>query len=184
MRVLLTASTNLHRPTGKRESPLFLVGQRPNWSAELTERLRQWQAVYVLDQDLGQGMLKGRESELLIRLRREHPKAVMVIKTDGARKRAFKAPGPNEPQIPPFAPNRTGTMHGKCLAGFLRGCSRCWPPETRSAAGWKCILSRTNDCYRKETEILPGIGQLSLRYAFNRPYQPCHRILQILSSHD
>jgi len=27
----------------------------------------------------------------------------MVIKTDGARKRAFKAPGPDEPLIPPFS---------------------------------------------------------------------------------
>ncbi len=48
-------------------------------------------------------MLKGLEPELLIRLRREHPQAVMVIKTDGARKRAFKAPGPDEPLIPPFS---------------------------------------------------------------------------------
>ena len=51
--VLLTSSTNLHRPTGKGESPLLLVSQHPNWSAELTERLRQWQAVYLLEQDLG-----------------------------------------------------------------------------------------------------------------------------------
>ena len=101
--VLLTSSTNLHRPTEKRESPLFLVGQHPNWSAELTERLGQWQAVYLLEQDLGQGMLKGLEPKLLTRLRREHPQAVMVIKTDGARKRAFKAPGPDEPLIPPFS---------------------------------------------------------------------------------
>ena len=103
MPVLLTSSTNLHRPTGKRESPLLLVGQHPNWSAELTRRLRQWQAVYLLEQHLGQGMLKGLEPELLSRLRREHPQAVMVIKTDGARKRAFKAPGPDEPLIPPFS---------------------------------------------------------------------------------
>ena len=101
--VLLTSSTNLHRPTGKRGPPLFIVDQHPNWSAELTERLRHWQAVYLLEQDLGQGMLKGLESELLIRLRREHPQAVMVIKTDGARKRAFKAPGADEPLIPPFS---------------------------------------------------------------------------------
>ncbi len=103
MPVLLTSSTNLHRPAGKRESPLFLVGQHPNWSAEVTERLRQCQTVYLLEQDLGQGMLKGLEPELLIRLRREHPQAVIVIKTDGARKRAFKAPGPDEPLIPPFS---------------------------------------------------------------------------------
>jgi len=103
MPVLLTSSTNLHRPTGNRESELFLVGQHPNWSAEVTERLRQCQTVYLLEQDLGQGMLKGLEPELLIRLRRENPQAVMVIKTDGARKRAFKAPGPDEPLIPPFS---------------------------------------------------------------------------------
>ena len=48
-------------------------------------------------------MLKGLEPELLVRLRREHPQAVMVIKTDGARKRAFKAPGPDEPLIPLFS---------------------------------------------------------------------------------
>ena len=101
--VLLTSSTNLHRPTGERQSPLFLVRQHPNWSAELTERLRLRQAVYLLEQDLGRGMLKGLEPELMIHLRREHPQAVMVIKTDGARKRAFKAPGPDEPVIPPFA---------------------------------------------------------------------------------
>jgi probable selenium-dependent hydroxylase accessory protein YqeC len=102
MPVLLTSSTNLHRLTGIRESELYLVGQHPNWSVEVTERLRQCQTVYLLEQDLGQGMLKGLEPELLIRLRRKHPQAVMVIKTDGARKRAFKAPGPNEPVIPPF----------------------------------------------------------------------------------
>ena len=50
MPVLLTSSTNLHRPTGKRESPLFLVGHHPNWSAELTERLRQWQERDDLEQ--------------------------------------------------------------------------------------------------------------------------------------
>jgi len=61
MPVLLTSSTNLHRPTGNRESELFLVGQHPNWSAEVTERLRQCQTVYLLEQDLGQRMLKGLE---------------------------------------------------------------------------------------------------------------------------
>ncbi len=79
MPVLLTSSTNLHRLTGNRESELYLVGQHPNWSAEVTERLRQCQTVYLLEQDLGQGMLKGLEPELLIRLRRKHPQADMVL---------------------------------------------------------------------------------------------------------
>ena len=103
MSVLLTSSTNLHRPTGERESPLYLIDQHSNWSAEMTDRLHQSQAVYLLQRDLGQGMLKGLQPELLKRLRREYPQAVMVIKTDGARKRAFKAPGSDEPVIPTFA---------------------------------------------------------------------------------
>ena len=101
--VLLTSSTNLHRPTGDRESSLFLVRQHPRWRLKVTDRLRRCEPVYLLERDLGQGMLKGLELGLLTRLHTEYPQAVMVIKTDGARKRSFKAPGPREPVIPTFS---------------------------------------------------------------------------------
>jgi probable selenium-dependent hydroxylase accessory protein YqeC len=100
---LLTSSTNLHRPSGNREPDLLLAERDRDWRPQVARRIVAGQPVYLLQHEMGRGMLKGLSLDELAALRQEHPDAVIVVKTDGARKRSFKAPAPHEPVVPPFA---------------------------------------------------------------------------------
>lgn len=101
--VLLTSSTQLHRPKGAREPHLILADSDRHWHDRVTQRLADGHAVYLLEHDMGKGMLKGLSMQRLTALRQQHPRTLMVVKADGARKRSLKAPASHEPAVPPFS---------------------------------------------------------------------------------
>lgn len=101
--VVLTSTTNYHRPKELHSEQLLLTRDLPHWPDKLRERARRWNRLLVLHHDLGDDMVKGIEVAAVRKIHEQVPDAVVIVKVDGARKRWFKAPNQSEPVIPPWS---------------------------------------------------------------------------------
>lgn len=98
--VIITSTTNLHALGGEDAPPVLLSEEG---RAELQSVAQDWSgrgAVVWVEKKLPQNMFRGLEASQVEALSASGFHGVMVVKTDGARKRLIKAPGPGEPVIP------------------------------------------------------------------------------------
>ncbi len=98
--VIITSTTNLHALGGENSPPVLLSEEG---RVELQSVAKDWSgrgAVVWVERKLPQNMFRGLEASQVEALHRSDFHGVMIVKTDGARKRLIKAPGPNEPVIP------------------------------------------------------------------------------------
>jgi len=98
--VIITSTTNLHALGGE-DAPPVLLSEAGR--AELQSAAQDWSgrgAVVWVEKKLPQNMFRGLEASQVEALHASDFSGVMVVKTDGARKRLIKAPGPGEPVIP------------------------------------------------------------------------------------
>ena len=110
--VLTTSSTHLHPPTSRQSNGLFLTAETPDWQSRIPEALAARQHVTVVGARPRPDKLRGLTVEELTLLHSVCQPDVMIIKADGARTRPFKAPGPDEPVVPPW------TTHGVVVVGI------------------------------------------------------------------
>jgi probable selenium-dependent hydroxylase accessory protein YqeC len=101
--VVLTSTTNYHRPQSLQSEQILLTGEMPEWPEKLAALARRWNRLLVLHHDLGEAMVKGIDVAAVRTIHEQIPEAIVIVKTDGARKRWFKAPNPSEPVIPPWS---------------------------------------------------------------------------------
>ena len=98
--VIITSTTNLHALGGDDTPPVLLSDKG---RTELQSAAQDWSgrgAVVWVEKKLPQNMFRGLEASQVEALYASDFNGVMVVKTDGARKRLIKAPGPDEPVIP------------------------------------------------------------------------------------
>ena len=98
--VIITSTTNLHALGGENSPPVLLSEEG---RVELQSVAKDWSgrgAVVWVERKLPQNMFRGLEANQVEALHRSDFHGVMIVKTDGARKRLIKAPGPGEPVIP------------------------------------------------------------------------------------
>ena len=98
--IIITSTTNLHALGGENSPPVLLSEEG---RAELQSAAQDWSgrgAVVWVERKLPQNMFRGLEASQVEALHVSDFHGVMIVKTDGARKRLIKAPGPNEPVIP------------------------------------------------------------------------------------
>ena len=98
--VIITSTTNLHALGGENSPPVLLS---EDGRAELQSIVQDWSgrgAVVWVEKKLPQDMFRGLEASQVEALHDSDFHGVMIVKTDGARKRLIKAPGPGEPVIP------------------------------------------------------------------------------------
>jgi probable selenium-dependent hydroxylase accessory protein YqeC len=121
--VILTSTTNYHRPKSLHADQILLTRDVVDWPEHLEMLARRWNRLVVLHHELGSDMVKGIDVTALRQIHKRIPDAVVIVKTDGARKRWFKAPNQSEPVIPPWTQlcitvvNRA--ILGRPLAGDL-----------------------------------------------------------------
>src|SRR5918911_3738162 len=101
--VVLSSTTNYHRPKILQPEQIFLTRDVPDWPDKLGTLARRWNRLLVLHHDLGHDMVKGIDVAAIHKIHERVPEAVVIVKTDGARKRWFKAPNQSEPVIPPWS---------------------------------------------------------------------------------
>jgi probable selenium-dependent hydroxylase accessory protein YqeC len=101
--VVLSSTTNYHRPKTLQSEQILLTREVPAWPEKLGALAQRWNRLLVLHHDLGGAMVKGIDVAA-VRMIHEHiPDAIVIVKTDGARKRWFKAPNQSEPVVPPWS---------------------------------------------------------------------------------
>ena len=101
--VVLSSTTNYHRPTSLQSDQILLTRDVPDWPDRLEALARRWNRLVVLHHDLGSDMVKGIDVAAVRTIHARIPDAIVLVKTDGARKRWFKAPNQSEPVIPPWS---------------------------------------------------------------------------------
>jgi probable selenium-dependent hydroxylase accessory protein YqeC len=101
--VVLTSTTNYHRPKALQSEQILLTRDAPDWQEKLRLLARRWNRLLVLHHDLGDAMVRGIDVAAVRTIHERIPEAVVIVKTDGARKRWFKAPNRSEPVVPPWS---------------------------------------------------------------------------------
>lgn len=101
--VVLSATTNYHRPKSLQSEQILLTRDVLDWPDKLETLARRWNRLVVLHHDLGRDMVKGIDVAAVRTIQARIADAVVIVKTDGARKRWFKAPNQSEPVIPPWS---------------------------------------------------------------------------------
>jgi probable selenium-dependent hydroxylase accessory protein YqeC len=101
--VVLSATTNYHRPQALQSDQILLTRDAPDWPDQLSVLAQRWNRLLVLHHNLGDAMVKGIDVATVHKIHDRIPDAIVILKTDGARKRWFKAPNQSEPVIPPWS---------------------------------------------------------------------------------
>lgn len=101
--VVLSATTNYHRPKALQSEQILLIRDTPDWPDRLKTLAQRWNRLLALHHDLGNDMVKGIDIAAVQIIQEQIPDAIVILKTDGARKRWFKAPNQAEPVIPPWS---------------------------------------------------------------------------------
>jgi probable selenium-dependent hydroxylase accessory protein YqeC len=101
--VVLSSTTNYHRPKTLQAEQILLTRDTPDWPDRLGTLVRRWNRLLVLHHDMGNDMVKGIDVAAIRKIHERIPDAIVIVKTDGARKRWFKAPNQSEPVIPPWS---------------------------------------------------------------------------------
>ena len=98
--VILTSTTNLHRNADFAQVATVLVGDRSDWRYQLNVALAKHRRVILVQSQIGPNMYQGIGADTIDVVSTIAPRAVVLIKADGARKRLLKAPGTDEPVYP------------------------------------------------------------------------------------
>jgi probable selenium-dependent hydroxylase accessory protein YqeC len=101
--VVLSSTTNYHRPQALQSDQILLTRDALDWPDRLSVLAQRWNRLLVLHHDLGNAMVKGIDIAAVHNIHEQIPDAIIILKTDGARKRWFKAPNQSEPVIPPWS---------------------------------------------------------------------------------
>jgi len=101
--VVLSSTTNYHRPESLQSEQILLTREVPEWPEKLEALARRWNRLLVLHHELGDAMVKGIDVAAVRTIHEHSPDAIVIVKTDGARKRWFKAPNHSEPIVPPWS---------------------------------------------------------------------------------
>jgi molybdenum cofactor cytidylyltransferase len=101
--VVLSSTTNYHRPSALQSEQIVLIRETPDWPDQLQVLARRWNRLLVLHHDLGDAMVRGIDVAAVQIIHQHIPEAIVILKTDGARKRWFKAPNQSEPVIPSWS---------------------------------------------------------------------------------
>jgi probable selenium-dependent hydroxylase accessory protein YqeC len=101
--VVLTSTTNYHRPESLQSEQILLTREESEWPEKLEALARRWNRLLVLHHELGDAMVKGIDVAAVRTIHEHIPDAIVIVKTDGARKRWFKAPNQSEPVVPPWS---------------------------------------------------------------------------------
>jgi probable selenium-dependent hydroxylase accessory protein YqeC len=117
--VVLSSTTNYHRPQFLQSEQILLTRDAPDWPEKLRALARRWNRLLVLQRDLGDAMVKGIDVAAVRKIHARVPEAIVIVKTDGARKRWFKAPNPSEPVIPPWTQVCITVVNGEIVGQLL-----------------------------------------------------------------
>ena len=101
--VVLSSTTNYHRPKILQSDQILLIRDAPHWPDQLGILAQRWNRLLVLHHNLGDAMVKGIDVATVHKIHDRIPDAIVILKTDGARKRWFKAPNRSEPVVPPWS---------------------------------------------------------------------------------
>jgi probable selenium-dependent hydroxylase accessory protein YqeC len=101
--IVLSSTTNYHRPKVLQSEQILLIRDAPDWPDQLGVLAQRWNRLLVLHHDLGDTMVRGIDIAAVHTIHDRIPDAIVILKTDGARKRWFKAPNQSEPVIPPWS---------------------------------------------------------------------------------
>jgi probable selenium-dependent hydroxylase accessory protein YqeC len=101
--VVLSSTTNYHRPQSLQSEQILLTHEVIEWPERLAVLARRWNRLLVLHHELGDAMVKGIDVAAVRTIHEQIPEAIVIVKTDGARKRWFKAPNHSEPVVPPWS---------------------------------------------------------------------------------
>jgi probable selenium-dependent hydroxylase accessory protein YqeC len=101
--LVLTSTTNYHRPKALQSEQILLTRDAPDWQEKLRLLARRWNRLLLLHHDLGDAMVRGIDVTSVRTIHEQIPEAIVIVKTDGARKRWFKAPNRSEPVVPPWS---------------------------------------------------------------------------------
>lgn len=110
--VVTTASTHIHPPNARQSHGLIVADETPDWLSDLPGTLASRRHVTIVGERPRPDKLRGLDADVLDRLRSVCPIDLMLVKADGARTRAFKAPGDHEPAVPSW------TTHCVIVAGL------------------------------------------------------------------
>ena len=99
--VVLTSTTNLHRGPDRAGVATLVTAGCDQWPDMLAVSLKERGVTIAVASELGPNMYRGFEPDAIDRICAAVPKAVVVVKADGARKRLLKAPGSDEPVFSP-----------------------------------------------------------------------------------
>ena len=113
--VVLSSTTNYHRPKTLQSDQILLTREVPDWPEKLGALARRWNRLVVLHHELGEAMVKGIDVAAVRTIHKHIPDAVVIVKTDGARKRWFKAPNQSEPVVPPWSQVSITVVNGEIL---------------------------------------------------------------------
>ena len=113
--VVLSSTTNYHRPKTLQSDQILLTREAPDWPEKLGALARRWNRLVVLHHELGEAMVKGIDVAAVRTIHKHIPDAVVIVKTDGARKRWFKAPNQSEPVVPPWSQVSITVVNGEIL---------------------------------------------------------------------
>jgi probable selenium-dependent hydroxylase accessory protein YqeC len=113
--VVLSSTTNYHRPKTLQSDQILLTREVPDWPEKLGALARRWNRLVVLHHELGEAMVKGIDVAAVRTIHEHIPDAVVIVKTDGARKRWFKAPNQSEPVVPPWSQVSITVVNGEIL---------------------------------------------------------------------
>ena len=100
--VLTTASTHIHPPNAKQSAGLVVTSEEPDWLTDLPDTLAERGHMTVVGARPRPDKLRGLTIDALDELRTECPTDLLLIKSDGARTKVFKAPAEHEPVVPPW----------------------------------------------------------------------------------
>ncbi|MFQ5895907.1 MAG: selenium cofactor biosynthesis protein YqeC [Nitrospinota bacterium] len=101
--VLLTCTTNLHILRAEDVPSLLLKEDLGDWCRAAVEEVERRGALTLVSGKFPKDTLKGLEVDEVERLRASGFRGVILVKSDGSRKRLLKAPRPGEPLVPPSA---------------------------------------------------------------------------------
>jgi probable selenium-dependent hydroxylase accessory protein YqeC len=101
--VVLSSTTNYHRPDSLQAEQILLTREVPEWPEKLRALAQRWNRLLILHHHLGAAMVKGIDVAAVHTIHEHIPDAIIIVKTDGARKRWFKAPNRSEPVVPPWS---------------------------------------------------------------------------------
>lgn len=99
--VVLTSTTNLHRSAEYARLTTVRSEIGGIWEKDLDAALADGGRAVLVDAKLTPSMYRGIDPETVARVSTVVPGAVVLVKSDGARKRLLKAPGKGEPVYPP-----------------------------------------------------------------------------------